>query len=331
MPIEISSDAPIFIVGCARSGTTLLRDLLRSHPRLTFPEESHFIPLFYRAYGDPQNAAEACELAKQILRLRWVRLWRLGLEPASFSDCRSFREVLSRLYETWARDENKPRWGDKTPGYVREIPLLIKLFPGARILHIYRDGRDVALSWFSHVWFGPRNMYTAAGQWRRRVNAGRGAAATLPRGTYMEVRYETLLEQPRETMQQVCEFLGEPFDEAVLRPSKIEGDPRLNPFSAQNSRGELMRNNAGKWKTRMPVRDRVLFESIAGDLLETLGYETEGRTRRISSAERVAWHLHHLFWRRMMKLAAMSNAAYRSTHLQEKRARARAKRREATP
>jgi hypothetical protein len=330
MAIDVQSDAPIFIVGCERSGTTLLRDLLRSHPRLTFPDESGFIPLFYRAYGDPQNAAEACELAEQILRLRWVRLWQLGLEPASFSDCRSFREVLCRLYETYARHENKPRWGDKTPRYVREIPLLMKLFPGARILHIYRDGRDVALS-FSHVWFGPCNTYTAAGHWKRCVNAGRRAAATLPRGTYMEVRYETLLERPRETMQQVCEFIGEAFDEAVLRPSKMEGDPRLHPFPEKGSRGALMPTNFGKWKTRMPVKDRVLFESVAGDLLETLGYETEGRIRRISSPERVAWHLHHQLWRRVMKLAAMSNAAFFSTYLQVRRARARAERREATP
>ena len=330
MPIEVSSDAPIFIVGCGRSGTTLLRDLLRSHPRLTFPGESNFIPEFYRAYGDPRDAAEACQLGAQILRLRWGRLWALGLEPASFSDCRSFREVLCRLYEAWARHENKPRWGDKTPRYVREIPLLMKLFPGARIIHIYRDGRDVALS-FSHVWFGPSNTYTAAGHWKRCVNAGRRAAATLPRGTYMEVRYETLLEQPRETMQQVCEFIGEPFDEAVLRPSKLEADPRLGSIPAQSLRGELMSNNSGKWKTQMPVRDRVLFESVAGDLLEALGYETEGRTRRISSAEQVAWHLHHQLWRRVMKLAEMCKAVFFSTYLQVRRVRARAKRREATP
>ena len=330
MAIDVQSDAPIFIVGCERSGTTLLRDLLRSHPRLTFPDESGFIPLFYRAYGDPQNAAEACELAEQILRLRWVRLWQLGLEPASFSDCRSFREVLCRLYETYARHENKPRWGDKTPRYVREIPLLMKLFPGARIIHIYRDGRDVALS-FSHVWFGPSNTYIAAGHWKRCVNAGRRAAATLPRGTYMEVRYETLLERPRETMQQVCEFIGEPFDEAVLRPSKLEADPRLSPFPAQSSRGALIPTNSGKWKRRMPVKDRVLFESVAGDLLEALGYETEGRTRRIPFAERAAWHLRDQFWRRVRKLQALSNAAFFSTYLQVRRARARAKSREATP
>ena len=127
--MDIDSDSPIFIVGCPRSGTTLLRDLLRSHPHLTFPGESHFIPAFYRGYGDPRNAAEARRLAARILRTRWVRRWRLELEPDSFSDCRSFREILCRMYEAWARRANKPRWGDKTPQHAAEIPLLLTLFP----------------------------------------------------------------------------------------------------------------------------------------------------------------------------------------------------------
>jgi Sulfotransferase family len=67
------ADAPIFIVGCPRSGTNLLRDLLRSHPRLAFPGESHFIPEFYKGYGDPKNEREARRLGARILRVNWVR------------------------------------------------------------------------------------------------------------------------------------------------------------------------------------------------------------------------------------------------------------------
>ena len=290
--MEIQSTAPIFIVGCPRSGTTMLRDLLRSHPHLTFPGETHFIPAFYRGYGDPRDCAEARKLAAAILELRWVRAWNLRLEADSFADCRSFREVLCHLYEAWARREIKPRWGDKTPNYVTEIPLLAKLFPEARIIHIYRDGRDVAMSWV-RARFTPQNMYTAARLWSSWVGAGRRTGAALPRGMYLEVRYEQLLAQPRETMQRVCEFVGEPFDEAILRLSPIMKNRRshrvFNPFARKLPRPvEIVSSNCGKWKTRMPARDRVLFESVAGDLLQSLGYETEGRTRRITPAERLA-------------------------------------------
>jgi hypothetical protein len=330
--LEIQSGAPIFIVGCARSGTTLLRDLLRSHPNLTFPNESHFIPAFYRGYGDPRDAREARRLAARILKHRWVARWGLRLEADSFADCRSFREVLCRLYEAWARQENKPRWGDKTPQYVTEIPLLMKLFPGARIIHIYRDGRDVALSWIP-TRTDPQNIYTAAKRWKSWVSAGRRAGAALPHGTYLEVCFEQLLREPRETMQRVCEFVGEPFDERVLRPSRLErpGPPRR--IARQQPRAaEIVSTNCGKWKTGMAARDRVVFESVARGLLEALGYETEGRIRRISIAERLAWAVHQEIWFAAPRLRrALCRPRYRSSILQIFWAKTRSRFRRATP
>jgi len=202
MSCSVTSDSPIFIVGCPRSGTALLRNLLRSHPHLAFPTESHFIPAYYRGYGDPRSAREARRLAESILRLYWVRIWKLSLRPGDFADCRSFREVVCRLFETFARQQGKRRWGDKTPHYVAQIPVLLELFPAAKILQIIRDGRDVALSWLK-TRMEPRNLYTAARMWRELVRAGREAGARLPRETYLEVRYERLLAEPEQTMREV--------------------------------------------------------------------------------------------------------------------------------
>jgi hypothetical protein len=292
MQSSVTSDSPIFIVGCQRSGTTLLRNLLRSHPHLAFPEESYFIPAYYKGYGDPRSAREARRLAATILRLYWVRHWGMPLRPEDFSDCRTFREVVCRLFETWARQQGKRRWGDKTPHYVAQIPVLLELFPAAKILHIIRDGRDVALSWLK-TRFDPLNLYTAASMWNTMVRAGRQAGAGLPQQTYMEVRYETLLAETQPTMREVCAFLDEPFHEAVLKPTLgalvfpalQRGGPALST--------EIVSSNTGGWKRQMGVPDRILFESVAGDLLEELGYETEGRRRRISLAERTMWELHH--------------------------------------
>jgi len=300
--LRVESGSPIFIVGCARSGTTLLRDLLRAHPRLTFPIESHFIPAFGKAYGDPRSAREAIRLARRILNFGWVRPWGLPLAPEDFTDCRSYRQVVCRLFEAWARQENKPRWGDKTPRYVLWIPELVALFPGAKIIHIYRDGRDVALSWLA-ARFGPVNLYMAAGGWKRRVRRGRQAGAALPKSSYLEVQYEQLLQQPRHVMERVCAFIGEPFDEAVLRPSRLAAPFRGTPpaFAA-----EIVSGNWAKWKTKMSQRDRILFESVAGDLLEELGYETEGRRRGMSALERGFWKAHHYAGRAVVRLASPS-------------------------
>jgi sulfotransferase family protein len=294
-------EAPIFIVGCPRSGTGLLRDLLRSHTRLAFPPESHFIPDFYRGFGDPRSDREARWLAGRILRLKWVRGWDLALEASSLAHCRSYRQLISALYRQFARREGKARWGDKTPRYVEEIPLLLELFPAARIIHIYRDGRDVALSWLA-THGGPANLYTAATAWKRIVAAGRRHGRTHA-DAYLEIRYETLLGQPEVTMRRVCAFIAEDFEPAVLRPSRrpptrvrrIVGRPRHKAFET-----EIAASNADRWRREMRPRERSLFEGVAGDLLADLDYETEGASRSLSPRRRLACRAHQR-WRTLAR------------------------------
>lgn len=283
-------DSPIFIVGCPRSGTKLIRDLLRSHPNITFPQESQFIPRLYRLYGDPENDKEALRIAAAILSLHWIRTFDLNVVPASFAGYRSYGEIVSAIFKAWAAKEGKPRWGDKTPQYVTDIPALVEIFPSCKIIHIYRDGRDVALSYMK-IWFGSGNVYTAAGAWKRMVTKGRSDGAAAGPERYMDLRYETLLDRPRETMTDVCDFIGERFDEAVLTPSFIESGLNLVKPGGYGTKTEILRKNHGKWRRDMSTVDREVFESVAGDLLDELGYETEGLIRPIGILEKFFWTL----------------------------------------
>jgi hypothetical protein len=99
-------------------------------------------------------------------------------------------------------------------------------------------------------------------------------------------------------MREVCAFIDEPFTEAVLRPSPFElwhySAPIIGkPLSRRPRPNEIVAGNAGKWKQAMTPAQRGLFESIAGDLLKELGYETEGRARKITTPERWLWRAHH--------------------------------------
>src|SRR3954447_16470300 len=85
------TEQPIFVVGCPRSGTTVLGDLLRSHSRLTFPRESCGLPGLYRTHGDPRSDREARRLAADFLGSHAVADWNLGLPPAEPSRGRSAR------------------------------------------------------------------------------------------------------------------------------------------------------------------------------------------------------------------------------------------------
>jgi len=304
------SKPAIFIVGHSRSGTGLLRDMLRSHKNLTFPTESHFIPAFFRAYGDPADATEACRLAARILRLDWIGSWRLNIDAEEFSDCRSFRAILERLYGTWAKQEGKPRWGDKTPQYVYEIPTLRLIFPEAQFIHIFRDGRDVALSWNRHPW-GSANVFAAATSWKQAILQGRASGAQLPGSQYMEVRYEELISRPSDVMRRVCEYIDEPYADEVTQPNLMDLElqqarrrfPGDSPFhrrliggaftSLTFTSSKVDGTNLEKWKTRMSQEDQALFNSVAGSELTVLGYESSGEMRQIGRLSRFAWRLHN--------------------------------------
>jgi hypothetical protein len=284
--------APVFVLGCPRSGTTLLRNLLRSHPNLTFPSESHFIPLFYRAWGDPADDRAARRLAARILALHWIRRWELDLTPEHFDGCRTYAALIDRLYAAVARRDGATRWGDKTPYYAKEIPTLAHLFPTAQFIHIIRDGRDVVAS-LLRASFTARTPYTAALYWKAHVTAARRDGAPLGPERYLEVEYGALLADTEGTMRRVCAFLGEPFDERVLVQSALDWRrfvPTFGPRRAdQVSDTEIVRDNAGKWRRTLSADDVAVIEAAAGDLLAELGYEATGTRRRVRLAERLAW------------------------------------------
>lgn len=295
-------DPPVFIVGCGRSGTTLLRLMLDSHPDLAIPGESHFIPTLWRArrHYVTKGALDVDRLVEAILQAREFRLWEVPEDAARqrVRDMRpaTFGGVLAAVYLAYAEQHGKRRWGDKTPSYVRIMPLLDQLFPGARFLHIIRDGRDVALSYLSVPW-GPRDIWTVARKWHRDVSAGRQAGGVLGPGRYMEVSYERLVQDPGGTLEGVCAFAALPFDERMLRYHR-EADHRLEApagearFHASVTKAPT--TGLRDWRTQMSPGNVASFEAVAATLLAELGYERRHATIPASHRIRAGAHMRAL-------------------------------------
>jgi hypothetical protein len=272
------SERPILIVGSPRSGTTLLRDLLRSHPRLTFPQESNVLPALWRLHGDPATERRARRLAGDLLGAFSVRAWQLDIGVDELAGERTFAGMTATLYDAWASKEGKPRWGDKTPLHALELPVALAIFPGAQVVHLVRDGRAVVESLLRQPW-GPRSVTGAARMWRRCVEAARRDGEPLGRERYQEVRFEELVTEPEEVLRGLCAFLGEAFEEAVLTPSRIAAPPGIaQPWPAAHE-AAIDPRAAEVWKRQLSRDALALVDAAAGTTLRRLGYASDAVPR----------------------------------------------------
>ncbi len=276
----------VFIVGCQRSGTTLLHRLMNANPHLAVVHESRWVPgLFEQRIGLTPEGDVTRDLISLLLdnpRFVTMDLERADLEgllangkPVSYSN------FMTGVYDLYGKKHGKNLVGDKTPSYVRSIPTLHHLWPEAKFVHIIRDGRDVCLSatnWKSggelrrrFVPLHDEPVTTTAVWWDWLVRSGREAGETLPPDLYREVRYESLVSNPAEECEALCEFLGIPYDDAMVRFH--EGKERPKP--GRSAKNAWLRVTPGlrDWTTDMAAGDIERFESAAGELIDELGYE----------------------------------------------------------
>jgi hypothetical protein len=279
-----------FVCGVTRSGTTLLRLMLDSHPDVAIPGETHWVPKLIKQFErGEQTGEDAAHLA--IDHKRWgdfhldaaeLRGRIEGLDPVTAAD------TIRAFYLLYAEREGKTRYGDKTPGYVREMRRIQRVLPEARFVHIIRDGRDVSLSHLRMNW-GPETYEQSARLWRNRIRKARKMAPDV--NYYMEIRFEDLVADTEGVLRKVCEFIELDFDPVMLDyHERAEGRlqekarelPRKGrpdqPAEARLESHKLAKepprsDRIGMWRERMTPEEVAEYESVAGDMLLELGYE----------------------------------------------------------
>lgn len=272
---------PIFVVGAPRSGTTMLRLMLNAHPHIAIPFESDFIPKFYRRlgeYGDLRTPKNIARLLDDIAAQPFANRGGLIRDRTSVlaRNPNSYSELVAAIYETYAAANGKIRWGDKDPDNVVEMDVLWKVFPGCRIVHIVRDGRGVANSLRKLEW-GSKNLVKLARDWSWRVTLAHKMGMMLGPGYYLELRYEDLVRSPEPSLRSICDFVGEPFNQAMLGYHK-NAAAAMPEFSLKFHSSSIRPPDLEKvtaWQREMSVTDRALFCEVAGDTLEAFGYPRE--------------------------------------------------------
>lgn len=280
------------IVGVGRSGTTLLRLMLDSHPELAVPPETGFlVPAAQLAASGRATPGALLELIAGAETWPDFHLSREALADAlhelSPFDAASGVRAFYRLY---AQRFHKPRWGDKTPMYCRHLEAIERLLPEASFIHLIRDGRDVALS-VRYLWFSPgKTVGAIAADWRNRILAAREAGSRCR--SYLEVRYEELVREPRAVLRRIGDAIRLDFDPAMER-YHVRAPERLGEHETRRAkdgrviitREDRLRNQRracepldpgriGRWREAMSPAERQEFAAAAGALLAELGYET---------------------------------------------------------
>jgi len=293
--VEESWCGPLFIVGMPRSGTKLLRALLCQHGSIrVLAAETEFLPLmasWVDSHGPPVSEQAFAALYEAMRNAPYFS-YRQRYEPAF--DWRRWRDRcegrydVGGLFEGFSRYElalgrrataGGPIWADKSPAYIRHIPLLLHHFPQARIIHIVRDVRDQCAS-SRRAW--GKDVRRGAVRWAHDVlDAHRHCTAHRQR--CIEVRFEDLLRDPDGQMQQICDFLSVEYSctmAELQQPVERRGNAA--------GRNGIVRDNFHTYRQHLAPREIEAIESLAWEAMSVLGYvpELAQQSRRLSTSHK---------------------------------------------
>jgi hypothetical protein len=269
LDLEVTSIArPVFLVGCARSGTSILGEIIAVHPRVTYLYEVSAI---------------------------WNRVLP-GRRDHRLTPADATAEVIERLHQELGARMPDPRRDllvEKNPKHTLRIGFLDAAFPDSRIIHLIRDGRDTVASLmfrnrgpsWGHLkvpgWaellarYPEDNHVRCAYQWRDSVAIGRGEGLSLPPERYHEIRFERLVEDPLAAVEEAMAFLQLEMTPEVRAVLPRIQDATQGSYHARRQVRHYVDNHqrrVGRFRENLSPRQVEDVLAICGDLLQELGY-----------------------------------------------------------
>ncbi len=291
---------PVFMIGTQRSGSNLLRLMLNQLPEIAAPHPPHILqrlmPLvpLYGDLGRDDSFGRLVDDTCRLVELNPVPWEGVVLDRAAVARrCRARTPVavFGAVYDL-ARDAwGKRDWCCKSLANIQYLREIEGYFGNdARYLYLYRDGRDVACS-FRRAVVGEKHFYHIAREWAATQQLALTARERIGPTRFFSLSYEKLTATPETSMRQLCAYLGVPFQESMLDFHRSEEARRAAGASDLwgNVVHPVMADNTSKFLKEASPADIRIFELVAGDVLEALGYRrmytAEGELRGFSAAE----------------------------------------------
>lgn len=288
---------PVFICGEMKSGTTMLVQLLDGHPNLVvMPGDSHLLDEKRHAGHTPEPGNEA------VWRAYWVHrfvnptgqspFWLLGRDDDAYISLMDFLDYwlvelpagqrsgfMAAVLAYFCANPNRPAqplgWVEKTPLNEFRVKAALEVSPGAKFIHILRDGRENLTSlktlFKNRNW--PWHVEASVKGLARSLQAGLANRAKLGENSYLLLRYEDLLASPEEKMRTVAEFLGIPYQASLLRPTQ-NGEPAHanSMFREDQATGQLLPGRRSRWAETLTAEEQDALLAYYYPVARQMGY-----------------------------------------------------------
>lgn len=272
----------IQMIGTQRSGSNLLRVMLDGIGQIVAPHPPHilqrFLPLLPK-YGDLSDqsnfhrlAADICELVT-VNPVPWEGISIRTDEILAACKQQTVYELFRVIYETAACQTGASFWLCKSMKNMFYAEGIESTGIQPYYIYLYRDGRDVALS-FKKAIVGEKHIYALAQNWKKDQEAALRLKEKTAEDHFFMLNYETLIACPEETMRRLCDFLHLPYSDRVMEyyKSRESENTAVAGKMWSNVTKPILKDNTNKFLRELSPEDITIFESVAGDLLQQLGY-----------------------------------------------------------
>lgn len=273
----------VFIIGEQRSGSNLLRIMLNKSSEIVAPHPPHILLRFMDLlplYGDLENndafkllIDDVCQFVEKN-PVPWMTL-KLDREHI-FNNCekRTLFNIFKSIMDEYAVTHNSSMWVCKSMQNVRWIKELEEYFDQPKYIYLYRDPRDVTLS-FQKAVVGHKHPYTIADKWTELQNLCISSREQIPTNRFYSLKYENLIEKPEECLRELCHFLEIEYKQDMLKYYNSEEAKNTASVSMlwANVKSPLMMNNSKKYLTTMNKEDQKIVESLSYKIMDVLKYD----------------------------------------------------------
>lgn len=264
---------PFFIIGCGRSGNTLLRSILVANDQLVIPPESYVWPRVIRRFGaygflpwDILSSMIVSEFEAYKEFTTWeVNLFETHQSVRKLSKIKqTLSHILHHIYSRFALEKGfeGKRWGDKTPINTIYANKILKVFPEAQFVFMERDPRDVVCSYVKAGLY--ENYESPARFWRACKDMSVKLQKKLPADQLLFVKYEDLVRRPEQQVQQICDFLGIKYSPELLnywQKTEHLGDVNYRAHH-EKIKSPISSDSIGKWEGQLTQEDLKKISEI---------------------------------------------------------------------